>query len=72
MMIHRVLRTVQAEHTMFNDSATIGTLVCTLAEETQTRWFLFLGEHSGRAEGALFEELMKIKTRETANWRTQK
>ena len=42
------LRVVQAEHIIFDNPATIGVLMCTLAEETQTRWFLFLGKHLGQ------------------------
>ena len=42
------LRVVQAEHIIFDNPATIGVLMCTLAEETQTRWFLFLRKHRGQ------------------------
>ena len=34
---YKELRAVPAEHTIFDNLATIGAMVCTLAEETQTR-----------------------------------
>ena len=52
-MIHMELRKVGTEHTIFDDPATVGALVNTLAKATQTWWFLFLGEHPGQ-QGALF------------------
>ena len=52
---------------IFVDPSTIGALVYTLAKETQTRWFLFLGENPGLSEGALFAEWMKMESRAAAN-----
>ena len=40
-VICRKFRAVQADQTIFDDPDTMGMLVCTLGEETQTRWFLF-------------------------------
>ena len=59
---------MQAEHTIFDSPATIGALVCTLAEETQTMWFLFLGKHTGQIKGALLEEWMEIERKAASKW----
>jgi hypothetical protein len=45
--------------------------VCTLAEATQTRWFLFLGKLTGRLKGALLEEWMEIERKAALKWRLQ-
>ena len=66
-MIHKEVMTIQAKHTILDDPAPIGALVFTLAEETQTRWFLFLEEHPRLSEGEFFEEWMKIEGRAAAN-----
>ena len=61
-IISRELNAIHAEHALFNEPVHIGALVYTLAEETQTRWFLCLGKHPWRSKRELFEERMGLKT----------
>ena len=69
-MIRKELRKVAAEHTIFDDPATV-VLVFMLAEETQTRWFLFLDKHPEQPQGVLFKKWMGIENTAAANWQTQ-